>query len=112
MNKFEIEYYTVNTNKEIIEAIHDSQAVEKFRQEHEYAGIKSVKYVYEGNEEPTEWYCMWWNGNSWNSKVVLAHNRDEILYNIKDSLDYAVYNFSCCLNNNSLINALHRDTWD
>lgn len=112
MNKFEIEYYTVNTNKEIIEAIHDSQAVEKFRQEHEYAGIKSVKYIYEGNEEPTEWYCMWWNGNSWKSKVVLAHNRDEIRYNIKDSLDYAIYNFSCCPNNKSAIEGLHRDTWD
>lgn len=112
MNKFEIEYYTINTNKKIIEAIHDSQAVEKFRQEHEYAGIKSVKYVYEGNEEPTEWYCMWWNGNSWKSKVVLAHNRDEIRYNIQDSLDHSVYDFCCCPNNKSAIEEMHRDTWD
>ena len=112
MNKFEIEYYTVNTNKEIIEAIHDSQAVEKFRQEHEYAGIKSVKYVYEGNDEPTEWYCNWWNGRSWNSKVVLAHNEDEIRYNIKETLDYNVYDFRCCHNNEKAIDALMRCKWD
>ena len=42
----------------------------------------------------------------------MAHNRDEIIYNIKDSLDYAVYNFCCCPNNKSAIEGLHRDTWD
>lgn len=98
MSKFKINYYYIDTREEMIEAKHDSQAVEIFRKEHEYAGIKSVKYVYEGNEEPKEWYCSWWNGNSWGSKVVLAHNEEEIRYNIKDTLDYNVYDFMCCLN--------------
>lgn len=112
MSKFEIEYYTLNVSKETIEAKHDGEAVYKFRNDHEYAGIKSVKYVYEGKEEPTEWYCMWWNGHSWKSKVVMAHNRDEINYNIRESLDCNVYSFSCCPNNEKAIEGLHRDTWD
>ncbi|MBR1984105.1 MAG: hypothetical protein IKA31_00015 [Clostridia bacterium] len=56
MSKFKIEYYNLRTSEEIIEAKHDDEAVKKFREEHEYAGIKSVKYVYEGNEELSEWY--------------------------------------------------------
>ena len=31
MSKFEIEYYTLNISKETIEAKHDSEAVDKFR---------------------------------------------------------------------------------
>lgn len=112
MSKFLIEYYRTTTLTEEIEARHDSEAVNKFREEHEYAGIKSVKYVYEGNKEPTEWYCNWWNGNSWKSKVVMAHNEEEIRYNIRDSLDYNVYDFRCCPNNPKSIDGLMRDKWD
>lgn len=112
MSKFKIEYYYINIREEEIEAKYDSEAIERFREEHEHEGIKSVKYVYEGDEEPKEWYCMWWNGNSWNHKIIIAHNRDEIYYNIKDTLDWNVYNFCCCINEPKAIEGLHRDTWD
>lgn len=113
MSKFEIEYYRLHTGSEIIEAKHDSEALDKFREEHgQYYGVRSVKYVYEGDEEPTEWYCDWWNGRSWNSKVVLAHNEDEIRYNIKETLDYNVYDFRCCPNNEKAIDGLMRCKWD
>ena len=112
MSKFEIEYYTINTNKVEIEARHDSEAVDKFRKEYEWAGIKTVKYVYEGNEEPTEWYCNWWNGHDWKSKVVIAHNEEEIRYNIKNTLDFAVYDFRCCPNTEKAIDGLMRSKWD
>lgn len=112
MAKFKIEYYYVQERTEEVEARHYDEALKKFREEHGFAGVKSVKYVYEGKEKPKEWYCIWWNGNTWKSKIVLAHNEDEIRYNIRDTLDYAVYNFDCCLNTPEKIEGLHRCIWD
>ena len=112
MSKFQIEYYRIDTSTEEIEARHDSEAIKKFRENNGYAGIKSVRYIYEGDEELTEWYCNWWNGYDWKSKVVMAHNEEEITYNIKPTLDFAVYDFRCCKNTPECIDALMCSKWD
>lgn len=112
MSKFEVSYINLSSYTAKIEAKHINEAIEKFREKNKYSAIKTVTYIYEGKEEPQEWYCIWWNGNSWESKIVLAHNEEEIIYNIKEELDYAVYDFRCCLNNPDSIEGVHRSIWD
>ena len=112
MSKFEINYTNFSMYKAKVEANNIYEAIDKFKEKNVCCAINSVKYIYEGKEEPQEWYCIWWNGNSWNSKVVMAHNREEVIYNIKEKLDYAVYDFKCCLNKPESIEGIHRSIWD
>jgi len=112
MSKFKIKYINLSSYNSQIEAKHIDEAIEKFREKNKYCAIESVEYIYEGKEEPQEWYCIWWNGNSWESKVVIAHDEYEIKYNIKASLDYSVYRFMCCLNRPECIERVHRSIWD
>lgn len=112
MSKFEIEYYKTFTKTTEIEAQNDDEAIKNFREINKLEGIKSIKYIYEGNEEPKGWFCEWWNGNSWKNKVIIAHDKEEIIYNIKNSLDYAVYYFRCCLNTPEAKEGLMRSRLD
>ena len=112
MSKFKIKYYQVKEASVEIEARNDNEALCSFREKHQFAGIESIEYIPTGNEDLKEWYCSWWNGYTWKSKVVTAHNRDEIYYNIKNKLDYAVYEFDCCLNTPKAIDALFRSRID
>ena len=112
MKKFKIKYTRLLRDEIEVEAMHDLNAIEEFREEHPYCNIDSVEYVYQGDEDLKEFYCIWWNGNSWKSKIVKAHDQDEINYNIKEKLDHSVYNFQCCLNTKEAIEGLHRCIWD
>ena len=112
MHKFKIEYAEIVTKVEEIEALSDYHALEIFRERKPLPAIASVKYVYEGAEELKEYYCRWWNGNTWKSKVVLAHNKEEVEFNIKETLDYCVYEFRCCLNTSEATDSLIRSLID
>lgn len=112
LKKFRFSIIKCRIDNVDVEAKDIYDAIRNFRMKNSHDAINKIEYVYEGDEPLQDWYCIWWNENTWKSKIVKAHCEDEIIYNIKDSLDYCVYNFLCCKNDSKSIDSLHRSIWD
>ena len=110
--KYIINYLTPIIREEEIEARSEFSAIEEFRKDNKHCAILDVKYVYTGDEEPKEWYCQWWNGSSWQSKIVIAHDCEEIMCNIRKEIPGSVYDFDCCLNTPESIDGFMRSKID
>lgn len=111
MSKYKITY-SITGNTALVEAKYKDDAIQNFIKANPNCKIDKCQYVYEGQEKLKEFYCIWWNGNGWENRVVLAHNEQEIEDNIKATLDYAVYDFHCCENTSKAIDSVHRSIWD
>lgn len=112
MSKYKI-FYSTNGHETVVEAPSKYKAIEIFENlKTPNAELKKCRYIYEGNEPLKEWYCTWWNGSYWQSKVVLAHDRQEIEDNIRDTLSFCVDDFDFCENNPEAIHKMYASRLD
>lgn len=110
--RYKIEYsLTTFRSKEIL-ANNEYEALKIFREDQAFCQVNNIKYIYDESSPLQEWYCIWWNGISWKSKIIEAHDKEEIECNIKDKLDNTVFDFHCCPNNKKAIDSVHRCIWD